>query len=625
MRNFTSRSRRPADMFRILCAIVLTILILIAIMLDSGHAENTLTATLDRTSMSVDETAELTITVDGASVPAPDIPEVEGLSITRTGQSRQIRMVNGSTTSSLSLSYLIEAQRPGTFVIPAIEISIDGKKLSTEAIPLEVSPVASAPRSPEKDTIGGGNGQPPGPRLEITAKSRSYVGERIPVTIKAFFPKGQGATINTLPSVIGDGMVLEQLDSRPQQTTERLEGVEYSTLTWHSSLVGFKEGRYPLALQLDATLTIAERLRSLSPFGDHDPFSDELLSQFFGNIRKKTIKVRSLPLEMEIVPLPAAGQPPGFTGAIGNFSLQVAADPQTVDIGQPLTLTMTISGEGNFETVKAPSLPPDRRLKSYTPSAKFSPKGNSFHGQKTFEQAAIIVDPTITEVPPLSFSYFDPDRRKYFTATSPPIPLTVRPSAADTAGSRFPSEEEGAAVPKQNPAVPPESMKAAATDLDLAPQHQLTGPFSKSLAPLFTRTWFLAVASLCLVTAVLLLFLIYVRRRRTADIACRERKKMRLRHLQQSMADIEAAVRTEESRLFLSRCRSTIRQQLAMHWQLSSETITGADLAVRLDQASPLHEIFAIAEKSAYAGHHLNPGEMRRYADILLQELSHLR
>jgi hypothetical protein len=62
-----------------------------------------------------------------------------------------------------------------------------------------------------------------------------------------------------------------------------------------------------------------------------------------------------------------------------------------------------------------------------------------------------------------------------------------------------------------------------------------------------------------------------------------------------------------------------------MHWQLAPETITGADLAARLDQASPLHEIFAVAEKSAYAGHHLDPGEMRRYADILSQELFHLQ
>ena len=90
-----------------------------------------------------------------------------------------------------------------------------------------------------------------------------------------------------------------------------------------------------------------------------------------------------------VLPLPTTDQPENFTGAIGDFDWKVEATPVDVEIGEPITLTMEISGTGNFDRVEAPVFPENPDWKTYSPSAKFLEQGNSYTGTKIFEQAIV--------------------------------------------------------------------------------------------------------------------------------------------------------------------------------------------------------------------------------------------
>ena len=49
--------------------------------------------------------------------------------------------------------------------------------------------------------------------------------------------------------------------------------------------------------------------------------------------------------------------PPSFAGAVGRgFSLEAAADRSVVQLGDPITLTLTIRGDGNLGNVALPAL-----------------------------------------------------------------------------------------------------------------------------------------------------------------------------------------------------------------------------------------------------------------------------
>ena len=51
---------------------------------------------------------------------------------------------------------------------------------------------------------------------------------------------------------------------------------------------------------------------------------------------------------------------------------------------------------------------------------------------KTFEQPVIASKPGVQTLPALSFSYFDPNTRRYETARSVPLSVTISPSLADS-------------------------------------------------------------------------------------------------------------------------------------------------------------------------------------------------
>lgn len=623
--NHTNSLDLPKVNISLLPGIVISLVLLLLISSRSSLAADiTVTATLDRATMTLAETAELVVTVNGSGTADLHMTEVEGLDITESGHSRQLQLINGTASSSLAVTYLIQPLKPGQYTIPAINVEVDGKKLQTEAIPLRVlsspqqRPVSSPSPSSQDQQQLNTDGQTAFLRLEMQ-RGECYVGERLPILIKAYFPQNMQATVNTLPDLKGNGFVMEQLDSRPRQTLETLNGATYNVLSWTTNLTGVKEGIFPLQLQLDATLLVRQRTRSLSPFPNQDPLSEDFFNTFMGGIEKKPLRITSPEATMEILPLPAENKPKDFSGAIGDFTLQVKAVPTSVEIGQPLNVIMTIEGTGNFDRVESPVFPALPGWKSYSPSAHFTSQGGSWKGKKVFEQAIVIKDKAIQQIPPLSFSYFDPSKKQYVTRTSIPIPLDIN----ETSQKSTPPPAPTANTSTQNQKSDFQSAKKIAGNRDLAPLHTENGPFFQKLIPTIYRPWFLIPVVLCGVV-LLLLFGIWLKRRWLTRHPEVVRKKHQLRLLTQASADLEQAITAYDSPNFLSCCRSIIQQQIAMCWQVSPEVITLADLTARLGEDSLLVEIFAAAEKGVYAGYGLSPQKMREYADTLLRECRRL-
>jgi len=296
-------------------------------------------------------------------------------------------------------------------------------------------------------------------------------------------------------------------------------------------------------------------------------------------------------LTMHIHALPTEGQPAHFTGAIGHLRVTGEAQPASVEVGEPVTLRFTVSGEGNFDYVRCPALPEDPAWKAYMPKSgtNYTDEART-NAVKTFEQSIIPQVNGTLQLPAATFSYFDPTTKQYvtvpialpaITVTGSPLPIasTTSDGGNDSAVALSPAPEAGF-LPNR---------------LDL-------GSPQRNLIPVFRQPWFWAVQSgfvfLPMVGA-LFLFL-HFRNLPDAGVAERARRQNSLRLETEAMT--EAVGRNDALAFFLA-ARHALQLQLGAQWNTSPEAITLGEIRRRDPQmAETLAPLFQQADEVIYSG-----------------------
>jgi hypothetical protein len=158
-------------------------------------------------------------------------------------------------------------------------------------------------------------------------------------------------------------------------------------------------------------------------------------------------EVSSIPIEIEVLPLPAEGQPPDFpSNNVGKYSIRASVDREEVQPGEPFTLTVEIEGSGNIDVLdigKWPRIPGVRSYEPKTENTAFS--GDSIGGTRRYDFLLIPERPGKLTIPPHELPYFDPTTAKYEVAKTEPLTVLIGgdPNAIVDEGS------EGEADPEQ--------------------------------------------------------------------------------------------------------------------------------------------------------------------------------
>lgn len=132
-----------------------------------------------------------------------------------------------------------------------------------------------------------------------------------------------------------------------------------------------------------------------------------------------TLQVQSLP------PVPA--DVIGFEGAVGQFEMQPTIDRQTVVLGEPIRLSLTLRGTGNLEQLPTPALSENAVWRVVTRPGDYQTlnAGGSLVGEKTFQWS---LTPLLTGsqlLPVISVAYFDPLTQSYRSLTSGSLAVEV--------------------------------------------------------------------------------------------------------------------------------------------------------------------------------------------------------
>jgi BatD DUF11 like domain len=147
------------------------------------------------------------------------------------------------------------------------------------------------------------------------------------------------------------------------------------------------------------------------------------------------------PLTLKVKPLPQ-GAPPGFVPAnVGSFQLSAELSAASAELGSPVTLRVVLQGQGNMKEVVLPRAVAPAALKLYEPTSqeRISAVHERIEGKRSQEYLVMAQQTGTFEIPPLSFSYFDPESHRYETVRTQPLSLTVTPGEAGALRAASPS------------------------------------------------------------------------------------------------------------------------------------------------------------------------------------------
>ena len=138
-------------------------------------------------------------------------------------------------------------------------------------------------------------------------------------------------------------------------------------------------------------------------------------------------EVSSIPIEIEVLPLPAEGQPPGFPpNNVGKYSIRASVDREEVQPGEPFTLTVEIEGSGNIDVLDIGKWPKSPGVRSYEPKTENTAfSGDSIGGTRRYEFLLIPERPGKLTIPPHELPYFDPTTGKYEVAKTEPLTVLI--------------------------------------------------------------------------------------------------------------------------------------------------------------------------------------------------------
>ncbi len=604
------------------------------------------TASLQPAEIAPGEAAQLTVTSNRQGAGQPQIADVHGLAFQHVGQSSQVQIINGAMSASVTHTYLVTAERVGDYTIPAIRIGEGRDAAASQPLTLKVRD-GSAGTTPQRSGPYGTwrhTGPPPrlvpptanvpgnsadGPEasgigfLRIDSPKKTlFVGETVAVELQAFFREGADLRVDGLPKFDSDAFTMKKLGDQPLRRRELVNGIPYTVLAWPTAITAVKAGTHELALEIPTTVTIrvktqrpTSRMRGL--FGDSlfdHFFDDPFFNDFFGAATQKQVSLRSEPMAVDVAPLPAAGKPGGFGGAVGRFAISATATPTRANSGDPVALKVTVTGEGNFDRVNINGVERDGTWKSYKPTTAFEPGSGPLLGSKVFEQALVPLEGGRLEIPPVSFSYFDPEKREYATIATQPISIEVTPSGNPT--------PPVAAIPvaSPNPASPAPHPGAN----EILPDKVETGWPVVSLVPWFLQPDRMAVALAPSLGALGLWAGLLWHRRRKNDVGRQIEAEAR-RRVREELAIMRGAAERGAAVEFFAAARDAFRHRLAARWGMPASAITLAEIDARCNgQASGFREIFELADEAIFAGRTFPPEMLKSWLRKVDDELDRL-
>jgi hypothetical protein len=409
---------------------MIKILITYLFLLSSILIAQEFTASVDETTVADNERFQVSFTFSGKSINnlskfTP--PAFENFMIlSGPNQSTSIQIINGAQSASLTYSYVVQPKGIGAFNIGSASIVQENNTYKTEPIKITVVKGADKPKQQQKDDSQIST-EEIAKNLYIRAivdNTKAYKGEQVTVTYKLYTRLSIASQmgVNKLPQY--QGFWAEELETpgNIDFTTETIGGKRFRVgLLKRVALFPTQTGTLEVTpFELTIPVQIQKQRSGKSVWDDFfgDPFGRSEIYEF--NAKSNVVKI-------DVQPLPD-GQPESFKGAVGDFSFDAKLNNTNVKSNEPLTLNVNISGSGNIKLVDMPEINLPNGFEKYEPkiNEQINRKG-IVSGSKSGEYLFVPRVVGLREIPPIEFSYFNPNKKKYVTLKSEAFTIDIKP------------------------------------------------------------------------------------------------------------------------------------------------------------------------------------------------------
>ena len=358
---------------------------------------------------------------------------------------------NMDAGSFIGISYIVQPKHKGRISLGCATISVAGKKYRSNALTINISNISSGnnnQQSPMAAIDPFEDQQPataefkdyvlkPGENIPDkvsrnmllrveTDKTTVYEGEPVLATYKLYTRLKSESSLSKNPSFNGFSVVdLLQPDNNPY-TKETLNGKEYNVYTIRKAQL------YPLQAGT-ATLDPAILDNKISFIKYSGTNSSGAYTIDPNSLVTENVSLSSKPVIITVKPLPDAGKPSSFKGAVGTFRMESSLEKNSFSTDETGKLIITIGGAGNMQLMTTPDVQWPKEIEAF--DAKTTDNIDKtivpLAGSKTFEIPFALQAPGTYKIPGIQYSYFDPAAGAYKTLSTPEISFTVTKGTGD--------------------------------------------------------------------------------------------------------------------------------------------------------------------------------------------------
>ena len=365
-------------------------------------------------------------------------PSFEGFKVVMgPSQSISSSWVNGKRSFSKTYSYILVPTARGRFIIKQATIEIAGETYKTLPKSIQVTAAVDKPNSEKTvDDVADES-------LHLVAevsKGSPYLNEAVTVIYKLFVSPNISVT-NYRPL---DNPTYNNFWSQDIPVTK------------HTAQNGTYKGKPYRFVILKRVVLYPQKPGKL----EIEPLSLEIFVDvptnrrdfFGGRIYTQTTKTVSAGRRtINVKPLPEAGKPANFSGAVGEFQFSVTASKKQLNAAESLQTIVEVSGKGNLKLFQLPEPELPSALEVYEPEydEKVSTYTSGMEGKVSNNYTIVPSFRGKYPIPSIPFSYFNPKTRKYVTLDSEEINIEVMDGPAGTS-----SENTAVGTPNKQLVIP---------------------------------------------------------------------------------------------------------------------------------------------------------------------------
>ena len=338
-------------------------------------------------------TGELIIS-DGEAPTKLTLPQVAGLRWeVQQGGRQETRIINGVRSSTHTVVLGIEADKEGTYALPAFPVSLrDGSSVTVPATQVRCAP---------------GEARLTGDLVTEARFVPDHIvpGEAAQLVYTIWLKRGEIQTLGINPPP--EALTLGERQLNQSRAMDR-EGQPWAKVVVTWPLTFSQPGSYKVAGQQECRIAVGDGI-------------------FDNRVQVKRVAVAAATIT--VAELPQDGRPSDFTGLIGAVAVESRLDRNAIAAGEGARFELVVRTR-QADLVRRPTLALPAGVAGYP--IENGPEDPA--GTRTFRWDVVPAAPGEITMPTIAIPWFDPATKTYRNAASAPLTLTVRPGRARDLG-----------------------------------------------------------------------------------------------------------------------------------------------------------------------------------------------